>query len=830
MTRRPLVLLLVQQTLRSGTRSGVQQVVIRLCKHLPEFADVEFVKWDYRDGQMRYLDDRDLQKLFAGEPLPPSVRVNPNAHRVNYRFSDTLPKRAPIWLLAPEIAYHSQDGTEVMTRICAMCRESEVRTAAVFYDLIPITNIHYRSMIVPHSRYVAQLARHDRIYTISHYSKSELEKLYGRYLGSKTSHLLDLCDRIVAAPLGEADLACPLPPPTPQDPPRTKIVVLGTVEPRKRQLQVLRAFEKIPAVNRAGLELHVVGSMHPDVAIKFNALVASSSQFYYHGYASPAEIDALFAGARFTIFASDDEGFGLPITESVARGVPCLTANFGAMAEVASGGGCFTVNVSDSSELAAAMTRLASDQVLLHRLHDEIRSRRLRTWRDYAQQIISDMQASCVADAANDQKALTVATAADSRHAEKVQVNGMYAIALGPGAPAPKRKAHATGAPIHAAAVDGAPHDCQIPTSETSFSPDTYAHQAVLADTSRQAPIPRPHALVRRRQIADREKLLCTIAEKWPSSRPPRSPLLTIAISTFNRARFVQENVRWLLHILPKFSEDIRLVVVDNASTDDTLDRLAEFAGSPRLAIVSNPVNVGMLGNLRVCSTLMGSRHVWVTGDDDFIIPSGLAEVVDAIREHPEIPFVFTNFGIYHRTHLGPNETAQDLVAERVPLAPKPSPSGLYPVVRIAEEHDNLFTAIYPIVFRSDLLAACFNYPFDGRPFSDLVESVPTTKMILETYGSTESYWCAKMGVVGNASNSWSRHRPRWHGVLIPKMFRLAWEVGVNATKLQQWSATHFELFQEAKRSAMANGVELDIATDELEDSHIVFKRSISLT
>lgn len=770
MTRRPLVLLLVQQILKSGTRSGVQQVVARLCKHLPEFADVEFVKWDYRDGQMRYLDDRDLQKLFAAEPLPPSVRVNPNAHRVNYRFSDTLPKGASIWLLAPEIAYHSQDGTEVMTRICAMCREADVRTAAVFYDLIPITNIHYRSLKIPHSRYVAQLARHDRIYTISRYSKSELEKLYGRYLGSTNSHLLDLCDRIVAAPLGEADQACPLPPPNPQDPPRTKIVVLGTVEPRKRQVEVLRAFERIPAISRAGLELHVVGSMHPDVAIKFNALIASSNQLHYHGYASAVEIDALLADARFTIFASDDEGFGLPIAESVARGVPCLTANFGAMAEVASGGGCFTVNVGDSSELAAAMTRLASDQVLLRRLHDEIRSRRLRTWRDYAQQIISDMQASCVANAASDQT-LTVATAAVSHRAEKARVNGMCSVALGRSAPAPKR-----------------------------------------------------------RQIADREKLLCTIAEKWPTSRPTGSPLLTIAISTFNRARFVQENVRWLLHILPSFSEDIRLVVVDNASTDDTLERLAPFAGSPRLAIVSNPVNVGMLGNLRVCSTLMGSRHVWVTGDDDFIIPSGLAEVVDAIREHPEVPFVFTNFGIYHRTQLGPNETAQDLVAERVPLAPKPSPSGLYPVVRIAEEHDNLFTAIYPIVFRSDLLAACFNYPFDGRPFSDLVESVPTTKMILETYGSTESYWCAKMGVVGNASNSWSRHRPRWHGVLIPKMFRLASEVGVNATKLQQWSATHFELFQEAKRSAMANGVELDIATDELEDSHIVFKRSISLT
>ncbi len=226
----------------------------------------------------------------------------------------------------------------------------------------------------------------------------------------------------------------------------------------------------------------------------------------------------------------------------------------------------------------------------------------------------------------------------------------------------------------------------------------------------------------------------------------------------------------------------------------------------------------------------MLSRHVWVTGDDDFILPSGLAEVIDALREHPETPFLFVNFGVYHRAFFGPNDIVARLVAERVPLAAKPIRSGLYPIARIAEQHDNLFTAFYPIVFRSDLLAACFNYPFDGKPFVDLVESVPTTKMLLETYGSTEAYWCAQMGTVGNVSNSWSRHRPRWHAVLMPRVLQLAREVGVDPARLQQWSGIHLDLFHEAKRRARADGTPLDIAPNELDVGYSVFRQRISLS
>ena len=59
-------------------------------------------------------------------------------------------------------------------------------------------------------------------------------------------------------------------------------------------------------------------------------------------------------------------------------------------------------------------------------------------------------------------------------------------------------------------------------------------------------------------------------------------------------------------------------------------------------------------------------------------------------------------------------------------------------MIDAGSQHDNLFTAIYPMVFRADIAAAVFNHFFRGAAFQSLVESVPTSKLILERYALTE--------------------------------------------------------------------------------------------
>lgn len=830
------ILYLAPYTCESTSRSGLQRVAVQVARALLGMADVEFVKWDPIDGQLRYFNARDLTNFFRTSPWPEGVRINPFAERRRYRFDETLGEdKAGTWLLMPEISYLSPGGAEFYARIVAQAREYGIGTATIFYDLIPITNPDYQSAgSLLHERYVRELLTVDLVLPISHYSAEVLRAYESEHFKLDDAGRVRIGHTIAAVPLATVNDDARMVPAHPDPAARNLVVLLGTVEPRKRQVEVLRAFRHARLHERFGLQLVVVGSLHPKVAEAFTALVESDPGITYLGYADQALVADLFSRARFSVFASNDEGFGLPICESLAHGVPCLTADFGAMREVGWGGGCLLLDVNDEAELKRGLERLAQDDALVAQLRSEITERPFRTWVDYGNDLLGAMEAYRDETVRREEDDATRALRAflSTRPPARtlpilgeewslVDLNyGDRGLGLaGPAGPGHRLaivfsgsidavdgldagdRARVFGADVWAVAdrptfeglvakASAAAYPGLLP-SDCVIGSETDAEAAIVA-----AILGKARAHRRRRVIAAREAALQIAAEGAPEFR--QDPLLGIVISTYNRGPFVAENVRWLLSQIGRYKGRVTLTVVDNASTDDTELRLAGFAGAPHLRIVRNAANVGMLGNLQVCSTLTGAQHVWIVGDDDFILPEALHTVLEAVEAKPYLPFAFVNFGVYHRVALGPTDTAEGLVKDPVQLAPDPSPTGLYRVNAIAAEHDNLFTAIYPIVFRADILAACFNYTFTGKPFSSLIESIPTTKQILESYGETEALWIAPIGIVGNAHNSWSRYRVPWHGVLMPLAFELAREAGVDSAKLYTWSQLHRGLFAEA--------------------------------
>jgi glycosyltransferase involved in cell wall biosynthesis len=68
-------------------------------------------------------------------------------------------------------------------------------------------------------------------------------------------------------------------------------------------------------------------------------------------------------GARAVVLTSLAEGFGLPVAEAFALGTPVITANSGALAEVA-GDAALAVDTLDVRALALALARLADDDAL----------------------------------------------------------------------------------------------------------------------------------------------------------------------------------------------------------------------------------------------------------------------------------------------------------------------------------------------------------------------------------------------------------------------------------------------------------------------------------
>lgn len=81
------------------------------------------------------------------------------------------------------------------------------------------------------------------------------------------------------------------------------------------------------------------------------------------GYVSEARLAELWQAAGALVFPSLHEGFGIPLLEAMAHGVPIVTSRATAIPEVA-GPAALYVDVRDSSELAAALQRVATDQAL----------------------------------------------------------------------------------------------------------------------------------------------------------------------------------------------------------------------------------------------------------------------------------------------------------------------------------------------------------------------------------------------------------------------------------------------------------------------------------
>lgn len=835
--RRLRVLLCCSHTLVSPSRSGVQRVVLEMARALPAWAELDYVKYDPLDGQLRFLDRRDLRTLFGPAAAPPPNRL---CHRVNFRFGDVLDDPDATWLLLPEVSYHLEDGSEIFSRLVSQAHDYGLGVGAVFYDAIPLERPEpaYAMYRERHADALARLARCDLFFPISAHSGRSLAAYFQGLPGLPEAVRRELAAAIRPVSLGEGRQAAP-PPPPPDESGDPRLILVGTVEPRKGQVQVLRclndAIAEQPELARVRVDLF--GSLHPDSAREFQAELARNPRLRYHDHAPDDALDAAYAQAWASVFASCDEGYGLPIVESLRRGVPCLTADFGAMAEVAAPGGCLTVDVRDPAALRAGLVRLVGEADLRRRLRREITRRPVRTWSDYARELVGHMagesrrwdetQATVAADIRD--------TLARHQAADQLRAGGTWRHqsgrledlrAFAPPDPDDALVLVAVTEPfarealvpddldrIARAAILALPDaacrqhlieaartlDFDRPLPETVV---TVEQPALAADLAVAATRQRRKAL----RVAAREKRYASLCAVTPPVADGRDELVVV-VSTYNRAPFVAANVDWLLGRIEAENLPIRCLVLDNASTDDTFERLAPFRGRPGFDYHCNSANTGLLGNLRVCSAKMLARYVWITGDDDFIAPGALSRTLAAIRAHPGLPLLVHNFGIYHRASLFPWDTPKRLHDEARILAPQAAPSGVRQVRELSAEHDNLHTAFYPLVWRSDILAACFNHPFDGVFFENLLECIPTTHFLLSALARTEAYWFQEPGLAANAHNSWTRYRPRWHLHIMPRALALARDAGVDPRKLWQWTGVQRTLFDEAADIAIAAGL-----------------------
>ncbi len=155
--------------------------------------------------------------------------------------------------------------------------------------------------------------------------------------------------------------------------PERYVLWCGTLEPRKNVPTLLKAFAKLRRTD-PDLGLVLVGPTGWGPAPVDTKLVRGVRLL---GFLPTDQLHAAYAGARAFCYPSLREGFGLPVLEAMAHGVPVVTSRGTAMAEFVGDGGLL-VDPLDANAIAAAL------ETVLGSRHDEFAAAALKQSTQYS--------------------------------------------------------------------------------------------------------------------------------------------------------------------------------------------------------------------------------------------------------------------------------------------------------------------------------------------------------------------------------------------------------------------------------------------------------------
>jgi len=308
--------------------------------------------------------------VYSREILFGLARAHPEArylfcyrpHRFLPSFSDHLPPNATRRLLWENHA-PSADVFHGLNQRLGPARYK--RSVTTFHDLFVISGDYstpeFRERFTAQARDAAQ--RSDLIITVSAFTARQVEQL----LHVDPSKIRVIHHGARPAPDSKAVV------------PREPIILsVGAIQRRKNIVRLVEAFEQLAHE----WKLILAGSFGFDSEAARERIERSSRKqdIQVLGYVADSQLEDLYRRASILAFPSLDEGFGMPVLDAMARGVPVLTSNVSAMPEVA-GDAALLVDPTDVASMADGLLQLASKAELRDKL---VRSgfRRVRefTW------------------------------------------------------------------------------------------------------------------------------------------------------------------------------------------------------------------------------------------------------------------------------------------------------------------------------------------------------------------------------------------------------------------------------------------------------------------
>lgn len=216
------------------------------------------------------------------------------------------------------------------------------RAVATFHDLFVLSGEYstpeFRARFAQQARDAA--ARADAIIAVSAFTKSHVTSLLG--IEPRKVYVVHHGIRALVLP--------PLA--------RERIILhVGAIQKRKNIARLVEAFESVDASWR--LVLAGSSGYGADQILSRIAASPARPRISVTGYVTPNQLAEWYARASIFAFPSLDEGFGMPVLEAMAAGVPVLTSNSSALPEVA-GDAALLIDPERTDSLADGLRRLSN--------------------------------------------------------------------------------------------------------------------------------------------------------------------------------------------------------------------------------------------------------------------------------------------------------------------------------------------------------------------------------------------------------------------------------------------------------------------------------------
>jgi glycosyltransferase involved in cell wall biosynthesis len=226
------------------------------------------------------------------------------------------------------------------------------------------------------------LLKSDKIFSISKDASIATEKFFG--IKSETIEVAHI--GFIEQTKDKIEVPCP----------PNFFLFAGVLKERKNVLNQIKAFKIFRDKNPKYSDYKLLiagnrGRSYYECLLKYVKESGLDDFVIFLGYVKNAELSYLFGKAKALVFVSFHEGFGMPILEAYSVGLPVITSNRGAQAEVA--GDCgFLADPDSPEDIATQMQKVILDNMFLQDIKDKALSRSKQfSWENFAKKISTQL-------------------------------------------------------------------------------------------------------------------------------------------------------------------------------------------------------------------------------------------------------------------------------------------------------------------------------------------------------------------------------------------------------------------------------------------------------